>query len=372
MSEPLVRMFADLRDSRVTGRCKHQLLDIVLIVLCGTLAGADDFLAIADFAKSKQKWLRERLGLQLPNGLPSHDTLNRVFALIEPEAFQACFGKWVRFASETLTIPQIAIDGKVMRGTRKGATPALTIVSAWASEAGLTLAQVQAEEKSNEITALPELLALLDLSGALVTIDAAGCQKSIAASIVEKGGDYLLAVKENQPRLSADIDRLFLAALEKEFAGLSQHTIEETGHGRSEMRFCIVIEDVESIRDRAVWKDLRSVVCVVSSRTIRGKTSDERRYFISSRKASARTFLARVRGHWGIENGCHWVLDVAFGEDDHRLREGHAPHNMALVRKMALAMLKKAKAKCGIRNKRLKAGWDDTFLEHVLRDFLDD
>ncbi len=364
--------FADLPDPRVTGRCTHDLTDIVLIVVCGTIAGADDFVSIAGWAQSKEAWLRERLGLRLAHGVPSHDTLNRVFAVLSPREFHEGFLAWVAVAADRLRVKQIPIDGKALRGSRTGASPALHIVSAWATEAGLTLAQVRTEEKSNEITAIPDLLDLLDISGALVSIDAAGCQKEIAAKIVANRGDYLLAVKENQPRLYEDIERLALAAMEKDYAGLSQHTREETGHGRAEFRFCFVLADVEAIRDRALWAGLKSVVCVVRSRTVHGKSSDETQYYISSRAGGAKTFQQAVRRHWSIENECHWMLDVAFGEDDHRLRDGHAPENLALVRKMALAMLKKAPAKCGIKNKRLKAGWDNAFLELVLRDYLED
>ena len=364
--------FTDLRDPRVTGRCDHDLLDIVLIVVCGTIAGADDFVSIAGWAQSKEAWLRERLGLRLPKGVPSHDTLNRVFAVLSPGEFNACFLAWVSVAADRLKVQQIPIDGKALRGSRQGACPALHIVSAWASDAGITLAQVRTEEKSNEIAAIPELLDLLDVSGALVSIDAAGCQKEIAAKIVQKKGDYLLAVKENQPRLHEDIERLALAALESDYAGLSQHTAEEKGHGRRELRFCFVLTDLETIRDRDLWVDLQSVACVVRCRTVNGKESNETQYYISNRSGNAKTFQAAVRRHWSIENECHWVLDVAFGEDDHRLRDGHAPENLSLVRKMALAMLKKAPAKMGIKNKRLKAGWDNTFLEVVLRDFLED
>ena len=244
------------------------------------------------------------------------------------------------------------------------------IVSAWAAENGVTLAQVRTDEKSNEITAIPELLALLDVSGALVSIDAMGCQKDIATQIVDQKGDYLLAVKGNQPRLFEDVQRLADEALERGYAGLSTNIQEGTAHGREEMRFCFVVENLESVRDRALWPELRSMVGIVSSRVVRGKVSDEVRYYISSRKASAKVFQRGVRTHWSIENSCHWVLDVTFREDDHRLREGHAPENMSLVRKMALAMLKKADAKMGIKNKRLRAGWEQAFLEHVLRDFL--
>jgi predicted transposase YbfD/YdcC len=364
--------FATMRDPRVTGRCDHDLLDVILIVVCGTIAGADDFVSIAGWAQSKESWLRDRLGLRLANGIPSHDTLNRLFAVLSPSEFNECFLAWVSVAADRLKVKQIPIDGKALRGSRKGTCPALHIVSAWATEAGITLAQVRTEEKSNEITAIPELLDLLDISGALVSIDAAGCQKEIAAKIVANKGDYLLAVKENQPRLYEDIERLALAALEDDYAGLSQHTVEENGHGREEMRFCFVLTDLDAIRDRALWADLKSLVCVVRCRTANGKESHETQYYISNRRASAKTFQKAVRRHWSIENECHWVLDVAFGEDDHRLQEGHAPENLSLVRKMALAMLKKAPAKMGVKNKRLKAGWDNAFLELVLRDFLED
>lgn len=368
--------FADLPDPRVTGRCSHDLADIVLIVVCGTIAGADDFVSIAGWAQSKEAWLRERLGLRLTNGLPSHDTLNRVFALIDPRPFHDGFLAWVAAAAGRLKVKQIPIDGKALRGSRTGASPALHIVSAWATEAGMTVAQVRTAEKSNEITAIPELLDLLDVSGALVSIDAAGCQKEIAEKIAEKivanRGDYLLAVKENQPRLYEDVERLALAAMEEDYAGLSRHTIEGAGHGRAEFRFCFVLTDLDAVRDRGLWADLKSVVCVVRSRTVNGKTSDETQYYISNRAAGAKAFQQAVRRHWSIENECHWVLDVAFGEDDHRLRDGHAPENLSLVRKMALAMLKKAPAKMGVKNKRLKAGWDNAFLELVLRDFLED
>jgi predicted transposase YbfD/YdcC len=376
VTRPLAEYFAKLPDRRIQLKCHHNLMDIILIVICGTIAGADDFVACEAFARSKETWLRERLGLKLPNGIPSHDTLNRVCATIRPEEFQDCFLGWVADVSTTLKLKQIPIDGKTMRGSKRktatGSYKATHIVSAWASEQGITLAQVKTDEKSNEITAIPELLKLLDISGALVSIDAMGCQKEIADQIVERKGDYLLAVKENQPRLFEDIERLAGEALERSFAGLSTNLVEEKGHGRKEMRFCYVIEDLESIRDRHLWRELRSVVCVVSSREVGDKTSDEVRYYISSRKASARQFQQAVRTHWSIENPCHWVLDVAFREDDHRLREGHAPANLSLVRKMALAMLKNATAKCGIKNRRLRAGWDQNFLEHVLRDFLED
>lgn len=370
---PLADYFAELHDPRIVLKCRHDFRAIILIVVCATIAGADDFVSMAAFARAKRTWFRDRLGLNLDNGVPSHDTLNRVFAAIRPDEFGACFLGWVEAMSDRLKLKQIAIDGKAMRGSKRKTAAGyrtVQIVSAWASENGVTLAQVRTDEKSNEITAIPELLRLLDVSGALVSIDAAGCQKAIAAQIVAGGGDYLLAAKDNQPRLFEDIGAMARAALEAGYAGLSRCATDERSHGRREFRFCYVMEDLEGIRDRDLWKGLRSVVCVVTGREVNGKESSEARYYISSRRGSGRMFLKASRAHWGIENECHWVLDVAFREDDHRLREGHAPENMSLVRKMALAMLKKADANMGIKNKRLKAGWDDAFLEQVLRDFL--
>ena len=363
---PLMEHLAQIPDPRVELKCLHDLIDVIMIVTCGTIVGADDFVSIADFARAKESWFRDRLGLTLRNGIPSHDTLNRVFALVRPEAFNRCFVAWVADASAGLSVPHIPIDGKTMRGskrsTRTGARKATHIVSAWAHSLGLTLAQVKTEDKSNEITAIPELLQLLDISGALVSIDAMGCQKDIAAQVVGQKGDYLLAVKDNQPRLLEDVQRLADAALEANYVGRSTDLREEAGRGRQEMRFCFVIDDLDSIRDRDAWPQMRSVVGVVSSRTVGAQASDEVRYYISSREASAKQFQVWVRAHWSIENSCHWVLDVAFREDHHRLREGHGPQNMALVRKIALAKLNNADAKCGIKNRRLKAGWDSTYL----------
>lgn len=370
---PLADYFADLRDPRIALKCDRDFLAILLIVVCATLAGADDFVSMAAFARAKQDWFRTRLGLKLDNGIPSHDTLNRVFAAIRPAEFGKCFLGWVESMTDRLKLKQISIDGKAMRGSKRKTAAGdrtVQIVSAWASENGVTLAQVRTDEKSNEITAIPELLALLDLSEALVSIDAAGCQKEIASQIVSGGGDYLLAVKENPPRLYQDIEAMAQAAAEADYGGLSQCATDEKSHGRREYRFCFVMTNLDGIRDRALWKKLTSVACIVTGREVNGKESSEVRYYISSRRGSGRMFLDASRKHWGIENSCHWVLDVAFREDDHRLREGHAPENMSLVRKMALAMLKRAGANMGIKNKRLRAGWDDSFLEHVLRDFL--
>ena len=261
-----------------------------------------------------------------------HDTLNHVFAILNPTQFQNCFLGWVESMSDRLKLKHIPIDGKAMRGSKRKISAGYRtahIVSAWASENGVTLAQVRTDEKSNEITATPELLQLPDISGALVSIDAMGCQKEIATQLVEQKGDYLLAVKENQPRLFEDLQRSADEALEREYAGLSTNLQQGTSHGRQEMRFCFVVENLESVRDHASWPKLRSMVGIVSRRVVRDEVSDEVRYYIRSRKASARLFQQWVRSHWPIENSCHWVLDVTFREDDHRLREGRAPRASA-------------------------------------------
>lgn len=345
--------FSDLPDPRVIGRSQHDLVDIVLIVIVATIGGADDFVSMERFAKAKETWFRKRLGLRLPNGIPSHDTLLRVFALLSPRAFQERFQQWVAVASAPLKVKQISIDGKTMRGSGTTTQRMRHLVSAWATETGITLAQVATDDKSNEITAIPDLLDWLDITGALVSLDAMGCQKEIAAKIVAGGGDYLLSVKGNQPHLLDDIERLALAAMEQDYVGLSQQEHEAFAHGRDEYRFCFVLKDLQSLRHVTEWPALKSVIVVVRERVVNGQASNETAYYISNRAGSAKMFQAAIRNHWGIENQCHWVLDVAFGEDDHRLASGNSPENLALVRKMALAMLKKAPAKMGIKNTRL-------------------
>lgn len=378
----LTECFQQLPDPRVENRSDHKLLDIVLIVLCATIAGADDFVAIADFARAQEDWLRQRLQLQLPAGIPSHDTLNRVFALIKPQEFQKCLDLFVQLVTVRIPGPPIevvAVDGKAMRGSKRtdetNKTRMTHIVSAWANSRGITLGQVKTDEKSNEITAIPELLNLIDISGALVTIDALGCQTEIASEIRSCSADYLLQVKGNQPHLLEDIQRLAESQLELDYVGCNtfEQVEEKRVHGREETRTCVVIDDAKllksELRGFADWKDLKSVVLVTSARKVGAKSSIETRYYISSKQMSAEAFLASTRCHWGIENGCHWVLDVAFREDDHRLREGHATENLSVVRRMALTMLKNVDCKCGIKNRRLRAGWDTTFLEKILKVF---
>jgi predicted transposase YbfD/YdcC len=365
----ILHHFAALEDPRVERTRAHHLLDMVAIAVCGVVCGANNWSAIALWGRANHEWLLTFL--DLPGGIPSHDTFGRVFALLDPESFAACFTGWMAAVCQRLGLKQVAIDGKAVRRShdRSKGKAALHLVSAWAVENGLTLGQRAVEGKSNEITAIPELLRLLDVSGALVTIDALGCQKDIAAAIRAAGADYLLAVKENQPHLYEDIEGMMERARDTDFTGMKYSYAEESnkGHGREEERYCWVFEDLDAIRDRQLWADLKSIVVVVSTRTVGGASSSEMRYYISSRAAGAVLLSQAVRRHWSIENECHWVLDVCFREDDSRLREGHGANNFALLRKVALALLKKAKGvKEGIECRRLTAGWDRTYLLNVL------
>jgi predicted transposase YbfD/YdcC len=347
----------------------HNLMDIVVIAICGVICGADGWLDIAAYGVAKHGWFKTFL--ELPHGIPSHDTFRRVFCLLNPAAFLECFQRWIDALSEGLGIKRIAIDGKVLRRSFDRATgkAALHLVSAWATEQHLVLGQVAVDCKSNEITAIPRLLELLDLSGAIVTIDAMGCQKEIAAKIRASGGDYVLSVKENQPHLLEDIQLCFAKGLDTNFAGMEYSHHEEVyqGHGRVETHYVHTIVNPEGIRDKDQWKDLRVITFILSERQEAGKEmTDEVRYYIGSKAGKARSYASYVRGHWGIENGQHWVLDVCFGEDQSRMRTDHSPENMALLRRLALSLLKQHGRKGSVRGKRLKSGWNDQILVEVL------
>jgi predicted transposase YbfD/YdcC len=362
--------FEDLPDPRLDRNKEHALLDILVIATCAILAGCDSWVDVERFGRAKLDWFRRFL--KLPNGIPSHDTFGRVFSLLDPEAFGACFTAWMAAACATLGLKHVAIDGKTMRGSRGPQATAAHVVSAFATANGITLGQRQVDEKSNEITAIPELLKVLDIAGALVTIDAMGCQTKIAEQVRTSGADYLLAVKENQPTLYADIHQFVTDALANDYQGI-EHSFWETekrSHGRDEFRACYVFDAQDVVKDLASWRDLNSVVVIVSSRAVNGQTTDEVRYYISSRKASATAFAQNVRNHWGIENGLHWILDVCFGDDASRVRNGHGPENFGLLRRLALAVLKQQKDKHSIRGRRLIAGWDNSYLEQLLLDFL--
>ena len=362
--------FAQLRDPRVRRRRRHRLLDIVVIAICGVIGDCDTWQDMEIFAETHAAWLRRFLSLR--NGIPSHDTLERVFNRLDPRVFSVCFCRWVQALSEALGLPHVAIDGKTLRRsfTRSAGLGPLHLVSAWATEQKLILGQVAVDRKSNEITAIPQLLELLDLKGALVTVDAMGCQKEIARKIVDQGGDYVLTVKENQPRLLDDIQATVQRALDGELPArkVDEYTRDDRGHGREEQRSYVVVQHVEGIRDRGQWPKLKVVGMCVSERKVKGgASSSETRYFIGSRRGSARFYGRMLRHHWGIENQLHWQLNVSCREDDSRIQKRHGATNFALLRRVAVSLLKQNRCKRSIRGKRKMAAIDTAFLEEILR-----
>jgi predicted transposase YbfD/YdcC len=305
----------------------------------------------------------------LPHGIPSHDTFERVFDRLDPQAFQACFRQWMEALSAALDIQHIAIDGKTLRGSARGVLGALHLVSAWATANHVSLGQVAVAEKSNEIPAIPTLLERLELEGALVTVDAMGCQKDIAAKIIERGGDYVLTVKDNQPKLLTDIQERFEAAFHNDFAGVKhdEYFTEERGHGREEKRHYLILTKPSEADEWPAWPGAKVIGMCSSERTLGDKTSTEVRYFIGSKRASAKTYGQALRNHWGIENGLHWQLDVTFGEDKSRVAKRHGAENLGLLRRLALTLLKQHPEKRSIACKQLLAALDTAFLEEVLR-----
>ena len=360
--------FRKVMDPRVVGRTEHLLVDILVMAICGVIANCNGWRDIALFAQKRATWFKRFL--KLPHGIPSHYTFRRVFDQLDPRPFQTCLVGWIKEISDLAGLKHIAIDGKALRhsGNEGAGLRMLHAVSAWASEQHLLLGQVMTEEKSNEITAMPQLLELLDLHGALVTIDAMGCQKAIAQQIVEQGGDYVLAVKANQKNLLEDIQ----VTVEKGLDGLlpavemEQHTKRESGHGRHELRICTVIHNVEGIRDRTGWADLTSVGMIYSERTVKGETSTEVRYFIGSKKMGACKYAKVLRGHWGIENNLHWQLDVSFGEDASTIEKRNAGANFAVLRRIAISLLKQNPRQDSIARKRMAAALDPDFLAEIL------
>lgn len=363
----ITRHFGRIKDPRRKHCRRHLLMDIIVIAICAVIAGADTWQEVATFAHERHEWLQTFL--ELPNGIPSHDTFERVFDRIDPVVFQACFRGWVEALRGLLPLDHVSIDGKSLRGSRHGELGALHLVSAWATAQHLHLGQIAVADKSNEITAIPKLLKLLDLNGALVTIDAMGCQKEIAAKIRERGGDYVLVVKDNQPTLRADIAACFKQALENDFAEVrhSQHTTTDRGHGRVEMRQYFTIVDPRGLSQADEWDGLRVIGMCYRERTMNDKTSSEANYFIGSRVTSAKEYGRVLRGHWGIENHQHWQLDVSFREDRNRVSRRHGAENLAVVRRLALCLLKQHPDKRSIANKRYAAALNPRFLAEILR-----
>ena len=346
-------------------RKEHPLIDIIGLTVCAVICGADGFTAIEAYGKAKRDWLGRFL--RLPNGIPSHDTIGSVLARIDPEEFEASLRGWIQTIFDKTDGEVIAIDGKTLRRSYDAASnkAAIHMVSAWASKNHLTLGQVKTSDKSNEITAIPRLLELLDVSGCLVTIDAMGCQKKIAKQITDAGADYVLALKANQGELLEDTKALFERFGESESRW---HRSVHGDHGRVELRRCQALHVAgKGLLDTEGWPGLQTVCRVESERQAGGKLANETRYFISSLEADAEALLEATRTHWHIENKLHWVLDVAFGEDESRIRSGHAAENMAGVRRMATSLLKnETTSSVGIKNKRLQAGWNEEYLFKVL------
>jgi len=373
--ESIEEHFNNLEDPRRDTKNKYHLFsDILAIAICGAICGANYWTGIAAYGRAKESWLRTFL--ELPQGIPSHDTFNDIFMKIKPEQFEKCFISWVNAITHLMPGEVISVDGKTLRRSHDKANSktAIHMVSAWSTSNAVVLGQFKTHEKSNEITAIPMLLEMLSIEKSLVTIDAMGCQKKIAESILNQEADYLLAVKENQPSLYEAINQVFWASTEQTFDKNISKFEEQTtqGHGRVETRRCWVCDDMDVLTtDISGWKGLKSIVAIESERTVAGKSTLERRVYISSKKRSAKYFLKATRDHWHIENKLHWVLDVSFREDESRLRKGDGAENFTVIRRIALNLLKKEKTeKAGVETKRLRAGWDDQYLMKVLSGFI--
>lgn len=354
--------FQDLKDPRRETQNKlHKLSDIVMIVLCAVLSGIEDWVGMEEFAKEKESGLRGFL--ELPNGIPSHDTLSDVLGRIDAKAFQGAFLQWVQAGLPSVSDEQVCLDGKTLRGSRSG-DKAVHLLSAYAVKARWVLAQQAVDKKSNEITAISDVLSMLDISGALVSIDAMGCQKSIAKTIIDAKADYLLALKDNHKNLCEDVSRWL--ATETAAGRLPIHETVDKGHGRIEIRRCCLSAQIDWLEQKPEWKGLAAVGCVESTRIIGDKTTVETRYYLCSFTNLVR-FAQSVRQHWSIENQPHWVLDVQFGEDSNRTRKDHAPENLGLIRRVALNLLNNNKTgKDSLRRRKLRACLNDRYREELI------
>ncbi len=362
--------FSVLEDPRIDRSKHHKLIDIITIAICAVICGAQGWTDIETYGLTKYEWLKQLL--ELPNGIPSHDTFSRVFARLNPQQFQECFLNWIKAINKITSGEVIAIDGKSLRHSYdKGAgIGAIHMVSAWATENRLVLGQLKVDEKSNEITAIPELIKVLDVAGCIVTIDAMGCQKEIVKLISEQGADYIITLKKNQSSLYKNVEQLFKEAIRTGFQGIlhSAYHTREQAHGREEIRRYLMLTDIqERVDPTSKWSNLKSIGLVESVQTVNGKTTVETRYYISSIANNAELFGQSVRSHWGIENSLHWVLDVALNEDDCRIRKEHAPENFAVMRRLAVNLLGREKSnKRGVKNKQFLAAMDNEYLTKVL------
>ena len=374
----LIEHFQNLPDPRVNRTKAHELIDILVIAVCTLLCAGESFNDMADFGKAKQDWFKTFLTLR--NGIPSHDTFNRVFAALAPEAFLECFLRWTQSLRQAIPQEIVALDGKALRRALNGEENVKVVVSAWAESNGLVLGQLKVDAKSNEITALPQLLRVLELAGCIVTVDAMGCQKNIAKEIIEADADYVLALKGNQETVHAEVKTFLDAALAERStsrprgaklsaaaANLAVLETVEKDHGRIETRRYYQSAEVDWFADRSKWAGLRSVGMVEAIREVGGQRSAEWRYYLSSLPLGVAMFARSVRGHWGVENKLHWVLDVQMNEDQSRARAGYAAENLATLRRLALNLLKREKTKKrGLKGKQLNAGWDHAYLLRLL------
>lgn len=371
MASELLGCFEDLKDPREARGRRHLLGDIVAIAICAVICGAEEWSTMAEFGQAKEKWFRQFL--DLPFGVPCADTFRRVFAALDPQGFERCFMAWIAGLAGKSKGKLVAVDGKTLRRSvdRANGKAAIHMVSAWVSANGMCFGQLATDAKSNEITAIPKLLELLDLDGATVTIDAMGCQKEIARQIVAQGGDYVLALKDNQASLFQEAKLFLDTIIAKPDPGVALQYHEETDgdHGRVEIRRTWVTPTVDWFEDRGHWAGLNSFAAVECERCANGAATTERRYFISSLSGADAAALARaVRNHWSVENNLHWMLDMAFNEDQSRIRKDHGAENVSRLRRIALTLLKQDTTnKRGIKTKRLRAGWDEQYLCHVLR-----
>ena len=369
MSECLEEHFAELNDPR-RGEVTYPLVNIVVIALCAVISGADDFVAIARWANLKKDWLAKFLDLS--KGIPSHDRFNAILGALKPPEFERCLLSWITALHEISDGQIVAIDGKTLRRSFDAASSkaAIHMVSAWATANHISLGQVVTDAKSNEITAIPKLLAMLEIKGCLVTIDAMGCQREIARRIVDAKADYVLAVKDNQPKLPQAIHDFFAQHLEDDCKSIACRRYEshEKGHGRVDDRYYYLAKLPDDFPLKDKWPGLKAIgMAVRVAEHTSGKQSHDVRYYITSRYLSGKKFAAAVRGHWGIENSLHWQLDVTFGEDQSRIRKGHADANFSLLRRTSLSLLKNnTTEKVGVKNKRLCAAWDDNYRLKVL------
>ena len=360
--------FADLADPRQEDRCDHKLIDILFIAICAVICGADGFTDMEEFGLAKEIWLRQFL--ELPNGIPSHDTFGRVLARLNPKAFQQCFLDWVRTVAEITEQEIVPIDGKTLRRSHDKANGqrAIELVSAWTRRNRLMRGQIKVAEDSNEITAVP-LLLRLELQGCIVTLDALHCQKDTAAEILKQEADYVLSLKGNQGSLHQEVESLFGAILDERTFGyeISRHETVDGEHGRIETRRYWHVNAPDYVKEKADWPGLVSVGMCEAKREVNGQTSQEKRYYLSSLGVDGKRFAEAVRGHWSIENSLHWILDVVFREDDSRVRVGHAAENFGLLRRISVNLLQQEKTlKRGVKTKRLKAALDERYLLKVL------